>query len=125
RDALPLVEGYLKQHPADLPALRTRIFLELADRRLTAALAHAAELGEAFDQAPPGDAEWTETARFLGTVIGYLELARTDTGNVQAKSEAKHRILRALRKSYLPDFDEGRLVVIERVAALSDKRSDR
>jgi len=125
RDALPLVEGYLKQHPADLPALRTRIFLELADRRLTAALAHAAELGEAFDQAPPGDAEWTETARFLGTVIGYLELARTDTGNVQAKSVAKHRILRALRKSYLPDFDEGRLVVIERMAALSDKRSDR
>ncbi len=125
RQALPLVNRYLNQHPRDLAAHCARIFVELSIRQFDAAWTHAIALAPAFDAAPAGEAELNETARFLGTVIGYLELARGENEDAQSRSEDNRRVLESLGKDYLAPFNEGRQVVSDRLTELAAEQKAR
>ena len=122
RQALPLVNRYLQQHSGDLAAQRARIFIELSIRQFTPAWEHAMALAPAFRGAAPGDAELSETARFLGTVAGYLELARPAAVDSEARSEGNRRLREALAAEYLAELDKGRQAVVDQLAEIEDQQ---
>lgn len=123
-EALPLVKRYLARHAGDPNALRTKIWAELCDRQYAPALKDAVSLSRQFSKRPDAvpKAELEETARFLGTIFGYLELARPEVVNEKLRSAGKKHILSALGEEYLSAFDRGRQTVADRLAELKDKQ---
>jgi chromosome segregation ATPase len=115
-DALPLLERYVAQQPDDLAAARTRIWTELQLRRNAAALEHCVGLAERLAASKQPAAALDDTARFLGTAIGYLDLQVG--GDEKTRQAGKNRILAQVGKRQLEAFDEGRNVVLQRVAEL-------
>jgi hypothetical protein len=121
--ALPLVARYLAQHPDDQAALRTKIWVQLNDRRFDDAFAESVRLSQLAAKAPPEEAG--TAARFLGTLYGYFELVRPDAA--PAETVAKHRrvVLATLGEAHLAAFDEGRQVVVNSLAQLDEQKQQR
>lgn len=122
-DALPLLERYVARQPDDLAAARTRIWAELQLRRNAAALEHSLALAERLAASKLPAAALDDTAKFLGTAVGYLELQVG--GDEKARQAAKNRILALVGKRHLESFDEGRKVVLDRVAELQAEQQAR
>jgi hypothetical protein len=123
RDALPLVVGYLEANPNDLAARRTKIWIELQERQYSVAMDDCASLADLLPRPPVrnADKELADSARFLGTVFGYLELIKTNVVDVQQRTDCKTRVLTSLGDTTAA-FDEGRGLVVERLAALEQQR---
>jgi hypothetical protein len=124
RDALPLLLRYVETAKPELNAHRVQIWAQIQDRKYADALDGMASLGQRFphDSASPMEARYLETARFLGTLFGYLELARPGTVNPELKSKSKDFILARLGDPYTTAFDEGRDEVASRASDLQRER---
>ena len=126
-EALPLVKRYLARHAGDPNALSAKIWAELCDRQYSPALKDAVSLSRQFPKRPDAapKPELEQSARFLGTVFGYLELARPASVNEKLRSAGKKHILAALGDTYLSAFDRGRQTVADRLAELGDKQKEK
>jgi hypothetical protein len=127
-EALPLLERYVRDQPDDLAAARVRIWTELQLKRNVAALEHCEALAQRA--AAPGqpattvaETEVAEAAKFLGTAVGYLELQAG--GDKKARQAAKNRVLALVGRRHLESFDEGRKVVLDRVAEFQAEQQAR
>ncbi len=121
--ALPLIKHQLDRQPEDLSARKASIWAQLQIRRYGSALDECVQLSELFPKGQPGQGEWQEAARFLGTVFGYFDLVKTEVGgDAKTKSARKNQVLAAIGASYLEPYDEGRQLVIDRLGELKTQQ---
>jgi hypothetical protein len=120
--ALPLVDGYARSHGDDLHAQCVRLWALLQNRRDKDVLSEAVALAKRMPKAGANAAEHATTARFLGSVFGYLERARLGMVDRELKSQRTNELLAALGDAYLSAFDEGRSRVVDRFAELQKKQ---
>ncbi len=120
RDALPLLSRYLETGGADLNAYRAKIWAQLQDRKYADALDEMVALGKRLHRDPNAQIETScaETARFIGAVFAYLELARPGTVETASASKRRTAVLAQLSDRYSPAFDEGRNQVAARLGEL-------
>jgi hypothetical protein len=124
REMAPLVSTYVETSPDDLAARRTGIWARIQDKKYTDALDEAVAVGRLLSKtksAQPND-ENVETARFLGQLFGYFELARPGIVDAKEALERKNQILLAIGQRYLTEFDRGRDAVAEQVDKLEEQR---
>lgn len=126
-EAVSLLDRYLAHHADEAHALQAKIWAELQDRRYASAIKSAVRLSQHFpaNQQPQPAPELEETARFLGIVFGYLDLARRDVVKEELRQAGKNRILAALGNTYLPAFDQGRQTVADRLADLQGEQEQK
>ncbi len=123
-DAIPLLSRYLESGKGELNAYSIKMWAQIQDRRYADVLDQASALSQRFpkDAGAAPRADYLDAARFLGTVFGYLELARPAAIDSQLKTARKNEILTRLGERYSKSFDEGRNAVAERLAELQGQR---
>jgi hypothetical protein len=124
RDALPILTQYLEKGKPELDAVRVMIWAEVQDKKYSAAIDDMVLLSQRFTAAneDPMETAYSETARFLGTIFGYLELARPAALDSDAEAAGKKAVLSQLGEHYIPIFDEGRNAVAARLSGLQAER---
>jgi predicted nucleic acid-binding Zn-ribbon protein len=82
-------------------------------------------MGSRFPRGPSSkpEARYEEAAEFLGTVFGYLELARPGAADAQARLDRKNRVLAVLGATYAGAFDDARIAVGKQLANLETERA--
>jgi hypothetical protein len=120
REALPLIARYLEANPSDLEARHVKIWILVQDRKYSDAMEGLVDLSRQL-QADPGDSH-ASAARFIGTMMGYLELARPGVVETDRKSAWKDTILFSLKEDDVPAFEEGRNAVAARFMELQSTR---
>ncbi len=123
RDALPHLSQYLETGKGELSAHCVRMWAQIQDRRYGDVLDGAADLSQRIAKTPKPTDDALKAARFLGTVFGYLELARPGAVNDELRMKRKNQVLARLGQSYTPAFDEGRDGVAELLADLQTARA--
>jgi hypothetical protein len=125
---VPQAHGYLDRYlaavPADVQARQMKIYLHLQAREIDAALAACRTIAEQLPKVPTNDPEWSEAARFLGVVVGYLEQAYVETsGKGDSRLQQKNDLLAVLPAQWLEELDAGRLQVANRLAELQSAQT--
>ena len=124
-DSAELLTDLQEDGKPDIAARRTKVWALVQGRKITDALQEMVTLSQSFRHAGDRDSESKsndETARFIGTVFGYLELVRPGTVDNELRSKYRNVVLKNLGDRYIPVFDAGRADVAERLA---DLKSDR
>jgi hypothetical protein len=118
-DAIDLLSGYLDE-TRDLRAWQVKIWAQLQARQYAAALESAEALADQLPQTPDGPrADDLVITEFLGTVFGYLQLARPPGVDVGRLAEAKNRLLARLGDPYLAALDRGHQRASNKLAQLN------
>jgi hypothetical protein len=123
RDALPLVSRYLETGNRDLDADCIKMWAEIQERRYGDVLDAASALSQRIAKTGKSTDDALDAARFLGTVFGYLELARPGVVNAELRMKRKNQVLARLGESHMPAFDEGRDAVAELLTDLQAARA--
>jgi hypothetical protein len=124
RDALPLVSRYLETGKGELGAYRVKMWAQIQDRRYPDVLDAAIALSQRIAEDTADGADSLEAARFLGTVFGYLELARPTVVHAELRLARRKLVLARLGESYTSVFDEGRDGVAKLVENLQTERAN-
>jgi hypothetical protein len=123
REALPLLSKYIKASGDDLSAQCVKMWAETQDRRYSQSLASAVELSQTIAKGLAPGAELQASARFLGTVFGYFELARPGVVDGKLRTRSRSQVVAALGETYISFFDEGRGTVAQRLSDLKAQRT--
>jgi hypothetical protein len=123
REALPLLSKYVKTRADDPSAQRVKMWAEIQDRRYSQALASAVDLSQTIAGGLAPEEELQASARFLGTVFGYLELARSGVVDAKLRTRARSQVVAALGETYISFFDQGRNTVAQRLSELKADRT--
>ncbi|HEV3024391.1 MAG TPA: hypothetical protein VGX76_18070 [Pirellulales bacterium] len=123
-DAVPFLARYVKTGKAEPHARCALIWAQVQDRRNLDALQQAVALAQRFprgaDVQPEG--KFQDAADFLGAIIGFMESARPAAVDAQVRNESVNQVLEGLGETYIPAFDNARLAVAKRLAALRAQR---
>jgi len=111
---------------ADLASNRAKAWALVQARKVSEALKELVKLSQSFQHSGDRDSNresFTETARFIGVVFGYLELARPGAVDLDLRTSQRNTVLKNLGDRYVPQFDAGHSAVAERLAGLkSDQK---
>ena len=124
RDAVPFLSHFLATGRPEPGDFHSKIWAQLQDRRFADALNEAVALSRRFsgDPSASGGAQFDDSARFMGAVFGYLDLARPSSIDAGLKAKRRADISKLLGSKFAPSFDEGRNSVARRLAELQIER---
>lgn len=125
-ESVELLTGLLQDDKPDITASRAKVWALIQGRRITDALQELVTLSKSLvdvGDRDPNSKSHKDTARFIGTMFGYLELVRPGTVDTDLRSKYRNVVLTNLGDRYISEFDAGRAGVAERLAGLqSDRR---
>ena len=124
-ESVDLLTGLQQGSKPDIAASRAKVWALVQGRRIGDALQELATLGQTLADtrnSDPAGKSNNETARFIGTMFGYLELVRPGAADSELRTNYRNIVLNNLGDRYTPMFDAGRTDVAERLDSLQSDR---
>jgi hypothetical protein len=110
---------------SDIAASRAKVWALIQGRRVTDGLEELVTVSRSIadtDGHDPVSKSNKDTARFIGTMFGYLELVRPGAADSELRTNYRNIVLNNLGDRYTPMFDAGRAGVAQRLAGVQSDR---